>query len=141
MLRLQSNLEEEKLSLIREEAEQLKAQCKAYNAKIEDLALQLDLKQKEIAELRKVLGGKGTYAGLKELKFDQTMDSVSDFSEITEEEKLGVQENVLDIAVDRAEFHGNTLVQMLGKTKLKEESFNTFVAISFYDHDTQTTEI
>ena len=141
MLKLQSNLEEEKLSMIREEAEQLKAQCKAYNAKIEDLAMQLDLKQKEIAELRKVLGGKGTYAGLKEFKFDQTMDSVSDFSEITEEEKLGIQENVLDIAVDRAEFHGNTLVQMLGKTKLKEESFNTFIAISFYDHDTQTTEI
>ena len=143
MLKLQSNLEEEKLSLVREEAEQLKIQCKAYNTKIEDLVMQLDLKQKEIAELRKVLGGKATLAhtGLKDIRFDQTMDSISDFSEITEEEKLGVQENVLDIAVDRAEFHGNTLVQMLGKTKLREESFNTFIAISFYDHDTQTTEI
>jgi len=139
LLKLQSNLEEEKLSLIRSEAEQLRMQCKAYNTKIEDLALQLDEKQKENAELRKSLSGKGF--ATRDLKFDRTMDSISDFSEMTEETNLGHQENVLDLAMDRGEFHANSLVQMLGKSKLKEDSFNTFITVSFYDHDTQATDI
>lgn len=139
MLKLQSNLEEERLSLIREEAEQFKVQCKAYKTKIDDLAIQLDQRQKENAELRKALSGKG-YA-VKDLKLDKTMESVSDFSEMTEETTLGHQENVLDVAVDRAEFQSNSLVQVLGSHKVKEDSFNTFITISFYDHDTQATDI
>lgn len=143
VVKLQANLEEEKLSLIKEEAEQYKVQCKAYNTKIEDLAMQLDQKQKENAELRKALSGKGFTGtiGGKDMKFDRTLDSVSDFSEMTEETNLGHQENVLDVAIDRAEFHANSLIQMLGKAKIKEESFNTFIAISFYDHDTQATDV
>lgn len=139
MLKLQSNLEEERLSLIREESEQLKVQCKAYKTKIDDLAIQLDQRQKENAELRKALSRKG-YA-VKDLKLDKTMESVSDFSDMTEETTLGHQENVLDVAVDRAEFYSNSLVQLLGNHKVKEDSFNTFITISFYDHDTQATDI
>lgn len=141
ILKLQSNLEEEKLQMIKDECEQLKLECKAYNTKIEDLAFQLDQKQKEIAELRKVIGGKGiTYEG-KDQRFDQTMQSVSDFSDITEETNMGAQDNILDVAIDSGEFYPNSLVQMLGKKKIKEDSFDTFIAISFYDHETQATDV
>jgi hypothetical protein len=143
MIKLQSNLEEEKISYIKEEAEQLRIQNKAYKTKIDDLANQLDQKAKENAELRKALAGRGFTGkiGGKDFKLDKTMDSISDFSEMTEETGLGHQENVLDVAIDRAEFHANSIVQMLGKSKVKEDSFNTFIALSFYDHDTQATDI
>ena len=143
MLKLQSDLEGEKVAVVEEEAEQLRSQVKSYRIKIEDLANQLDQKAKENAELRKALAGRG-FAGTisgKEFNPDQTMDSVSDFSEMTEESALGGQDNVLDLVVDGAEYHSNSLVQMLGKTKINDSTFNTFLMVSFYDHDTKVTEI
>jgi hypothetical protein len=101
--------------------------------------MQLDEKQKENAELRKILSGKGI--AIRDSKFDKTIESVSDFSEMTEETGLDHQENVLDLALDRGEYHVNSLIEMLGNAKIKEDSFNTFLTVSFYDHDTQATEI
>jgi len=103
--------------------------------------MQLDLKQKENAELRKVLSEKGGKYLEKEVRFDKTVESVSDFSDITEETGLGAQENILDVAIDSGEFYPNSLVQMLGKTKIREDSFETFIAISFDDHDTKVTDV
>ena len=99
--------------------------------------LQLDLKQKENAELRKHLQDKD---GKGQIRFDKTIESVSDFSEITEE-SLAAQENILDVAIDSGEFYPNSLVQMLGKNKIREDSFESFIAISFYDHETQATDV
>lgn len=143
LLKLQSDLEGDKVGIVEEEVEQLRAQVKANKIKIEDLASQLDQKQKENAELRKALAGKG-FAGMisgKEFRADRIMDSASEFSEMTEESALGNFENKLEIVIDRAEFHSNSLVQMLGKSKLNDSTFNTFLTLSFYDHDTQATEL
>lgn len=143
LLKLQSDLEGDKVGIVEEEVKQLRIQVKANKVKIEDLANQLDQKQKENAELRKALAGKG-FAGVisgKEFRADRTMDSVSDFSEMTDETILGNFENKLEIVIDKAEFHSNSLVQMLGKSKLNDSTFNTFLTLSFYDHDTQATEL
>jgi hypothetical protein len=92
--------------------------------------------QTENAELRKGKMGK-----IKDKKYDDIPDTVSDFSEMTEESNITAQENILDLAIDSGEFYGNSLVEVLGKSKIKEESFNTFIAISFYDHETKATDI
>ena len=103
--------------------------------------MQLDLKQKENAELRKYLQDKDGKYPKGQIRFDKTIESVSDFSEITEESSIAAQENILDVAIDSGEFYPNSLVQMLGRNKIREDSFESFIAISFYDHETRATDV
>jgi hypothetical protein len=66
---------------------------------------------------------------------------IDEFSEFSQETGLKPEENVLDLAVDFADFYGESLSQVLDVTDLTKENFLTFLTVEFYDHDTKATDV
>lgn len=48
---------------------------------------------------------------------------------------------MLDLAIDFADFFGESLSQVLDVTDLTKENFLTFLTVEFYDHDTKATDV
>ena len=72
---------------------------------------------------------------------DQQFESGSEFSHESVETGLKPEENILDLAIDCAEFFGENLSQIMDTEELTPQSFQTFVTVDFYDHDSKATDI
>lgn len=51
------------------------------------------------------------------------------------------EENILDLAIDSAEFYGDMLRQEVDLLDYTSKNFSTFLTVEFYDHDTKVTEV
>jgi len=69
------------------------------------------------------------------------MDADSEFSIGTLETDLKHEENVLDLALDKAEYYSNSLLQVVESDVVSEKGFLTFFTVEFYDHDTKATDV
>lgn len=97
----------------------------------------VETKMWEIDKLRES-GYKGVLSNVKVI--DKT-DADSEFSYATEEPGLWPEENILDFAVDTAEFYADMLRQDVDLADYTQKSFATFLTVEFYDHDTKVTDV
>ena len=137
MLKLTYDLEKDNRWFFEEENE-------VYKLKNEQLIKQLDAtkhlvetKMKEIDKLWES-GYKGV---MKESWSVDKTDADSEFSYATEEPGLRPEENILDLAVDNAEFYADMLWQEVDLVDFTQKSFATFMTVEFYDHDTKVTDV
>lgn len=77
---------------------------------------------------------------MKDIAHDRT-DADSEFSYATEEPGLKPEENILDFAVEAAEFYADMLRQEVDLADFTSKSFSTFLTVEFYDHDTKVTDV
>jgi len=81
------------------------------------------------------------YRGVaRDVKMDRD-DADSEFSYATEEPGLKPEENVLDLAIDNAEFYGDILRQEVDLLDYTSKNFSTFLTIEYFDHDTKVTDV
>ena len=74
-------------------------------------------------------------------KKEDINDADSEFSYATEEPGLKPEENILDLAIDNAEFYGDMLRQEVDLLDYTSKNFATFLTVEFYDHDTKVTDV
>ena len=65
-------------------------------------------------------------------------ETMSEFSSITNESEIHPEENVLDIALQDAEYYFDAFKSVLNEKELAlhQKTLVTFVTIDFYNHDT-----
>ena len=97
----------------------------------------IETKVKEIERLKE----SGYWGGVTRTKQDDNADADSEFSYATEEPGLKPEENVLDLAIDNAEFYGDMLRQEVDLLDYTSKNFSTFLTVEFFDHDTKVTEV
>lgn len=78
---------------------------------------------------------------LIQTSFKEIDDSQSDFSKIDDERELWDKENILDLIINQAEILESGLIQVMDKSHISQEAFNTFISLEFYDHGTKVSEI
>ena len=81
------------------------------------------------------------YWGVPWEKKEDRTDADSEFSYATEEPGLKPEENILDLAIDNAEFYGDMLRQEVDLLDFTSKNFSTFMTVEFFDHDTKVTDV
>ena len=103
-----------------------------------------DTKSKEVEDMR--TSGRFPMTVVTETneegRFEQPVaEAASEFSYESIETGLKPEENILDLALDGAEFFGESLSQVIETEGLTKQSFQTFVTVEFYDHETKSTDV
>jgi hypothetical protein len=138
LLKLQYDIDKENKEYYQAEANEL-------NTKISELALRLeesrrlaDQRLEEITVMKKTgYGPKRDQVGAEIDKYG----SESEFSFATLDTDLKHEENILDFALDKAEYYSNSLYQVVETDVISEKGFLTFFTVEFYDHDVKATDV
>lgn len=71
------------------------------------------------------------------------MDAQSEFSAVTNESEIKPEENVLDMAIQDAEYYYDAFKTVLDEKEmlLHQKTLVTFVTVDFYNHDTETSQL
>lgn len=127
---------------------------KQVSMKAEELARRADEKNRQVYDIEKKLGLSA--AGLQTLaspqKGGKTLDDLrasvaekletqSEFSAVTNESEIRGDENVLDLAIQDAEYYFDAFKNVLDEKELilHQKTLVTFVTVDFYNHDTETS--
>ena len=71
----------------------------------------------------------------------ENAELATEFSIASQETGLKPEENMLDLAIDMGDFFGESLRQVIDTADLTPKSFQTFLTVEFYDHDTKATDV
>lgn len=124
------------VELVEAENEILKSRTEQLNKQLEASKSLIENKVKEIDRL-----WDSGYRGVTWEKKEDINDADSEFSYATEEPGLKPEENILDLAIDNAEFYGDMLRQEVDLLDYTSKNFATFLTVEFYDHDTKVTDV
>jgi len=137
MYKLANDMTKKSVELVEAENDILKSRNEQMTKQLEASKNLIETKVKEIDWLRDS-GYRG--AVVRDKKDDQN-DADSEFSYATEEPGLKPEENILDLAIDNAEFYGDMLRQEIDLLDYTSKNFATFLTVEFYDHDTKVTDV
>lgn len=120
---------------------------KSSSAKLEELARRADEKQKMILDVERRLQPSAAPGGSPTRKsamgpYDD--DVQSEFSAITNESEIRVDENILDFKVEDAEFYQNVMQTVPSLTDIASTAHRaliTLCTLDFYNHTTETTQM
>lgn len=119
---------------------------KSSSAKLEELARRADEKQKMIVDLeRKIQPTHTAPAGITRAAGAYDDDVQSEFSAITNESELRVDENILDFKVEDAEFFQNVMAAIPALQEYsnagQHKALITLATLDFYNHTTETSQM
>jgi hypothetical protein len=139
LLKLQYDIERENKAYYQEEIEEIRLKNRELTIRLEESRKLADARQQEIITMKQ----KGVPRGVDEdrLPDHDRVDVESEFSFATLETDLKHEENVLDFAVDKGEYYGNSLLQVVDSDFVSEKGLLTFITVEFYDHDTKATDV
>ena len=146
LLTLQTDIERDRTKASEEEIAHLRLQVRSANARQEDMARLADVRQREVHDLSRKLattsGRPGIGASIDASALDAA-ETQSEFSVVSQETDMMPDENVLDLAIDSADFSTQALESSVDRRKvtLAPRAFFTFVAVDFFNHDTKPSEI
>ena len=146
LLTLQTDIERDRTKASEEEIAHLRLQVRSANARQEDMARLADVRQREVHDLSRKLattaGRPGVGASIDASALDAA-ETQSEFSVVSQETDMMPDENVLDLAIDSADFSTQALESSVDRRKvtLAPRAFFTFVAVDFFNHDTKPSEI
>lgn len=130
LLHTHLEMEREKDIINKAEADKLQLQLKSSNNRIEELTKLANFGARNY-------GNNILKPGISFRPYDE---GASEFSDITESE-LATTENTLDVLVRNCEFDELVLRKMLAGKVLELDGLQTMVAVDFYNHETQNSEI
>lgn len=130
LLHTHLEMEREKEIISKAEADKLQLQLKSSNNRIEELTKLADFRARNYRDNMLKSG----------ISFKPYDEGASEFSDITESE-LATTENTLDVLVRNCEFDELVLRKMLAGKVLELDGLQTMVAVDFYNHETQNSEI
>jgi len=131
LLHTHLEMEKEKEIIHSAEVNKLQLQLKSANNRIEELVKLADFRARTYKDNLLKTGGAG---------FKPYDDGASEFSDITESE-ISTNENTLDVLVGNCELDELVLRKLLSGKVMDLDGLQTMVAIDFYNHDTQNSEI
>lgn len=138
LLKLQYDIEKENKEYYKAETDELHAKIKELTLRLEESRKLAEQRLEEITIMKKTgYAPKGDKVGIE---YDR-MDADSEFSMATLETDLKHEENILDLALDKAEYYPNSLHQVVESDVISEKGFLTFFTVEFYDHDVKATDV
>ena len=115
------------------------------NTKIRELSLKLDetrkLADQRLEEITIMKRTGFVPRGEVDTQEADRLDADSEFSLATLETDLKHEENILDLALDKAEYYHNSLLQVVESDVVTDKGFLSFFTVEFYDHDTKATDV
>ena len=109
----------------------LELELKSLNSRIEELIKLADFKARTYKENMLKSG----------LNFKPYDDDASDFSEMTDSELGDMDSNALEVLIRHCDLDELFLRRLLGGKMLDLDGLQTMVAVDFFNHDTQHSEI
>jgi len=130
LLQTHIEMEKEKEIINNAELNKLQLQLKSANNRIEELVKLADFRARTYKDnmLKSGLG------------FKPYDEGASEFSDITESE-ISTNENTMDVLVRGCELDELVLRKLLSGKVMDLEGLQTMVALDFYNHDTQNSEV
>ena len=146
LLKLQYDIERENKEYYKTEADELNTRIKELTMRLEESRKIADQRFDEINELKSITSKirsqyKSGYdpKDEKETKDYPRIDADTDFSLVTGETDLKPDENMLDLALDKAEYYSHSLNQVVESDVISDKGFLSFATVEFYDHDCKAT--
>lgn len=138
LLKLQYEIEKENKEYYNAEVEETNAKIKELSIRLEESRKVADQRLEEITIMKKTgYAPKRDQAGVE---YDKT-DGDSEFSLGTLETDIKHEENILDLALDKAEYYTNSLHQVVESDVISDKSFLSFFTVEFFDHDVKATDV
>jgi len=138
ILKLQYDIEKDNKAYYEAEALENSTKIREMGIKLEESRKLAEQRMEEITIMKKTGYAPKGETGTKEL---ERLDVESEFSYATLETDLKHEENILDLALDKAEYYNNSLLQVVESDVVSEKGFLTFFTVEFYDHDTKATDV
>ena len=138
ILKLQYDIEKENKIYYEAESQELNTRIRELTLKLEEARKIADSRLEEIVLLKKSGQILKAEVGADYEKIDA---AESEFSYATLETDLKHDENILDLAIDKAEYYNNSLLQVVESDIVSEKGFLTFFTVEFYDHDVKATDV
>lgn len=130
LLHTHLEMDKDKDIIHKAESEKNQLQLKSANNRIEELTKLADFRARNYKDNMLKSG----------ISFKPYDEGASEFSEITESELVST-ENTLDVLVRNCELDELVLRKLLGGKVLELDGLQTMVAVDFYNHETQNSEI
>lgn len=138
LLKLQYDIEKDNKAYYQAEVNELNTKIKELTLRLEESRKLADQRLEEITVMKKTgYAVKGEHPAIE---YDR-MDVDSEFSYATLETDLKHEENILDLALDKAEYYTNSLLQVVESDVVSEKGFLTFFTVEFFDHDVKATDV
>lgn len=143
LLRLQTDIEKENTVYFQQEIQRLAIIEKSTSAKLEELARRADEKQRMLTELeQKVNPAVSQSLNRRSVNFED--DVQSEFSAVTNESEVRIDENILDFKIEDAELFQNVIMKTHGVSDISSnpnKPFVTLCTVDFYNHTTETSQM
>ena len=138
LLQLQYDIDKENKAYYAAEVDELNAKIRELTLRLEESRKLGDQRLEEITIMKKTgYAPKRDGTGVEYDKYDAD----SEFSFATLETDLKHEENMLDFAIDKAEYYPNSLHQIVEADVISEKGFLSFFTVEFYDHDVKATDV
>ena len=138
ILKLQYDIEKDNKTYYEAESQEQNTRIRELTLKLDDARKIADSRLEEITLLKRTGHIPKSEAGADYEKIDT---AESEFSYATLETDLKHEENILDLAIDKAEYYNNSLLQVVESDVVSEKGFLTFFTVEFYDHDVKATDV
>ncbi len=142
ILLLQYDLVDQNEKYYGEESKALKTQLEVMEKRMTDQRRMLETKDIELTNVKTTVHRDLATAGRLPVEGDlDKAEITTEFSIASQETGLRPEENMLDLAIDMGDFFGESLRQVIDTADLTPKSFQTFLTVEFYDHDTKATDV
>ena len=138
ILKLQYDIERDNKTFYETEAAERNTKIRELSLKLDETRKLADQRLEEITIMKKTGFVPRGEAAAQEA---DRLDADSEFSLATLETDLKHEENILDLALDKAEYYHNSLLQVVESDVVTEKGFLSFFTVEFYDHDTKATDV